>query len=339
MKIIEQLLVIGQTWTGATATLLAIVTLLTLRRVLPVEQRGRGAVSVFFLGLALICSLSASAALKVNAYTAWGLLSFLSLVSVVFGLTGLAMLVVFDVALNRTCLRVPSILRDLIHVSIVLLLVLTILYYRGLDPLSLVTTSAVVTAVIGLALQGTIANIFAGLSLHFDRTLGMGDWVHAGEVVGRIVEIKWRSTSLRTEDGDLVIVPNGRLLDTEVQNLSQPDDTHRMCVKVGFHYRHPPNEVASVLLAAIGDTPGVLPKPEPDCLLLDFADSAVVYAVRYWINDFTRHTTIGSELRTRIWYAANRAGLEIPFPIRTIVVPPVAVTLPTVGQGDGVANN
>jgi small-conductance mechanosensitive channel len=242
----------------------------------------------------------------------------------VCGLTGLVGLIVFDFLLDRLHIRVPLILRDLIHLSIIVLITLTILYQRGFDPLSLVTTSAVLTAVIGLALQSTISNVFAGLALHTDRTVGIGDWVQAGNMVGRIQEIKWRSTSLWTEDGDLVIVPNSRLLDAEVQNLSRPNDVHRMWVKVGFHYRHPPNEVKRILLDAVRGTPGVRPEPAPDCVLLDFADSALTYALRYWISDFAHHTAIESEVRTRIWYAARRGGLEIPFPIRTILMPTVA---------------
>jgi small-conductance mechanosensitive channel len=321
MQIVERLLLLGQTWAGTTATLLAIVLLLLLRRLLPAGQYKRGTVSLFFLCSALVFGLSATAALKVGAYTFWGVLSFLDLFSLICGVTGLAGLVMFDLVLNRTRVRVPSILRDLIHLSIVVAIVLTILYQRGFDPLSLVTTSAVLTAVIGLALQSTIANVFAGLALHIDRTLGIGDWVQAGSMIGRINEIKWRSTSLWTEDGDLVLMPNSRLLDTEVQNLSRPDGVHRMCVKVGFHYRHPPNEVKQILRDAIYGTPGVRTEPTPDCILLDFADSAIIYALRYWISDYSQHTTIESEVRTRIWYAAHEAGLEIPFPIRTIVMP------------------
>lgn len=321
MTLLNQLFVIGQTWTGTIATLLAIVTLLILRRFLATEQRTRGTVSLTFLCFALLFGLGATVALKVSSYTVWGALSFLGLLSFVCGLTGLAGLVVFDFVFNRTRVRVPSILRGLIHISVITVIVLTILYQRGLDPLSLITTSAVLTAVIGLALQSTIANAFAGLALHADRTLGIGDWVQAGMLVGRINEIKWRSTSLWTEDGDLVIVPNGRLLDAEVQNLSRPDDVHRMWIKIGFHYRHPPNEVKRILLDAVCGSLGVRTEPAPDCLLLDFADSAITYALRYWINDYTHHAVIESEVRTRIWYAARRGGLEIPFPIRTLILP------------------
>ena len=71
------------------------------------------------------------------------------------------------------------------------------------DGFSPVTTSAVINAAdLVLALQSTIANVFAGLALHTDRTLGIGDWVQAGAMIGRINEIKWRSTSLLMEDGE-----------------------------------------------------------------------------------------------------------------------------------------
>ena len=92
-----------------------------------------------------------------------------------------------------------------------------------------------------------------------------------------------------------------------------------MTVRVGFHYRHPPDEVRSVLVAAVRDTPGVLDQPPPDCGPHDFGESAIVYGLRYWIADFEHDTVIDEKVRTRIWYAAQRAGLEIPYPIRTVI--------------------
>src|SRR5215510_13957254 len=139
MQFIEHLLLIGQTWTGATATLLTIVILLVLRRLLPAEQRKRGTVTLFFLWFAFVFGLSATAALKMEAYTLWGVLSSLDLLSLVCGVTGLTGLVMFDLILPRLHVRVPSLVRDLISLSVVVLIVLTILYQRGLDPLSLVT--------------------------------------------------------------------------------------------------------------------------------------------------------------------------------------------------------
>jgi CRP-like cAMP-binding protein len=190
----------------------------------------------------------------------------------------------------------------------------------GVNLLGLVTTSAVLTAVIGLALQNTISNLFAGLALQLDGMIGAGDWIKAGDNVGRVMQIKWRTTNLLTKDGDVVRVPNAELLSGRLINYNKPTPMHRVWLKVGFHYRHPPNTVKRVLLAAIQEAPGVLTEPPPDVVPLDFADSSILYALRYWITDFEADVRIDGEVRTRVWYAALRAGLEIPFPTRTVLM-------------------
>ena len=78
-----------------------------------------------------------------------------------------------------------------------------------------------------------------------------------------------------------------------------------MTVRIGFHYRHPPNEVRRVLLAAVRDTPGVANHPPPDCGPGDFGESAIEYGLRYWTADFAHDTTIDEEVRARLWYAAQ----------------------------------
>jgi len=132
VQLFNQILIVGQTWTGSAATLGTILALLVLRRVLSREQRKHMRVPLFFLGLALVLGLSATAALKIGAYTVWGLLSFLDLLSLIVGITSLLSFVVFDLVLNRTRVRVPALVRDLIHVSILFLIVLTILYDTSL---------------------------------------------------------------------------------------------------------------------------------------------------------------------------------------------------------------
>jgi small-conductance mechanosensitive channel len=228
-------------------------------------------------------------------------------------------LFVFDVVLPRLRIDVPSIVRDLVLVTIGVAISMGFLRLAGLDVFSLVTTSAVLTAVIGLALQSTIANVFSGLGLQLDRTLRHGEWIEVGSRIGRILEIGWRSTRIETKDGDTIFVPNSELISKEVLNFARPSGAHRMTVRIGFHSRHPPNEVRGVLVAAIRGVPGILAEPSPDCGPIEFADSAVIYALRYWIEDFSHDTLIHEEVHTRIWYASRRAAFEMPFPTRTLV--------------------
>src|SRR5262249_45737291 len=167
--------------------------------------------------------------------------------------------------------------------------------------------------------QSTISNLFAGLSLQVDRTINVGDWVQIGSRTGKILEFKWRSTLLVTRDGDAVILPNSSLLGNEVLNFCKPTKEHRATVKVGIAYRHPPNEVKKILLGAVDGVPGVLKTPAPTCAPAEFGDSAIIYALRYWIDDMQREIAIEGEVRTRLWYSIQRAALEVPYPTRTLI--------------------
>ena len=301
---------------GATVALLGLP---ILRWLAPRNRRHRGGPARLFLGLALLFAASAIGVGTMGAASPGNILQLVGLLALILGLVATSGLFVFDVVLPRVRVDVPSIVRDLLLVTIGVAISMGFLRLAGLDVFSLVTTSAVLTAVVGLALQSTIANVFSGLGLQLDRTLRHGEWIEVGGRVGKILEIGWRSTRIHTKDGDTVFVPNSELVSKEVLNFARPTGTHRMTVRIGFHYRHPPNEVRRVLLAAIRDTPGIVSHPAPDCGPIEFGDSAVVYALRYWIADVARDTAIDDDVHTRMWYAARRAGLEIPSPIRTLV--------------------
>jgi small-conductance mechanosensitive channel/CRP-like cAMP-binding protein len=306
-------------WDGFLLTLAILVVLLFVRRLLPPDRRQRGRIALAFLALSLVLRLVGGALHLVHEGAAT-VLAFIAALLEAFGVTGFVALLVFDIAFARVRLHVPSLVRDIIQGVVLAIITIGVLDAAGVNVAGIITTSAILTAVIGLALQSTISNLFAGLSLQLDRTIGVGDWVHIGQRIGRIAEIKWRSTLLVTRDGDNVILPNAVLLSNEVLNYSKPTREHRIWLRVGIAYRHPPNQVRQVLLEAARDVPGVLATPAPDCFPTEFGDSAITYALRYWIDDVQREAGIDGEIRSRIWYATQRAGLEIPFPIRTVFV-------------------
>ncbi len=312
---------------AAVASLLVLVPL----RVFTRGTSPRGGMTRVLLMLAAVLAGLAIGCAQLGLVDAVQLFQFAALVALIAGLVGLLGFILFDLLLARAGIVLPPILRDLLEVAASVLITLALLRSWGFNVVGLVTTSAVLTAVVGLALQTTLANLFGGLALQLDRTVGQGDWVRVGNNTGRVVEVGWRATRLVATDGTTLIVPNGQLVAGELVNLSRPTHSVRRTVEVGFHYRHPPNTVRDVLLAAIRDVSGVLPQPVPDCLPLQFADSAIVYGLRFWVADFERAVPIEGEVRTRIWYAARRAGLEIPSPIRTLVQPePVPA-----GEGEG----
>ncbi len=308
------------TWLSLGTALGSLVASAALRRLLPREERTRGGVTTAFLALGLLLGLIRLTLVAAGAgnSAAGRAISLLTTFFVAMGAIGVLLMFAFEVVPSRARMRFPSIVRDLLQLVAFAVILFGVLSQSGVHVLSLITTSAVLTAVIGLALQSTIANLFAGIVLHMDRDLGVDDWVQVGQRTGRISEIRWRSTILRTTDGDTVILPNGQLIAQEVYNFSRPSTRHRRAVRVGFHYQHPPNDVRRVLTEAVLGAPGVMPDPAPDCYPVEFGDSAVIYALRFWIDSFAQHTDIEGEVRVRVWYAARRAGFEVAYPTRTL---------------------
>jgi small-conductance mechanosensitive channel/CRP-like cAMP-binding protein len=300
--------------------LVALGILVFLRRMLPPENRDHGGVLKIFLAVGALLAFIRLGLLTVGVgRLAMGrLLTMLSTFFVAMGVIGTAVMGVFEILPRRANIRFPLLLRDLVLVLGFVVVVAGVLGQSGVDVASLVTTSAVLTAILGLALQSTLTNLLAGVLLHVDRSLGVGDWVQFGQRKGCIMEIRWRSTVLRTTDGDTVIIPNAQITAQEVHNFSRPLPRHRAQVHIGFHYRHPPGDVRHVLVEAARGAPEVLTDQSPDCFPVEFGDHSIVYVLRYWIDRFDRDADIRGEVLSRVWYAAQRAGLEIPFPTRTI---------------------
>ena len=124
----------------------------------------------------------------------------------------------------------------------------------------------------------------------------------------------WRAVTLLTLDDNFVTIPNATVSKAEIVNFHAPTMATARRVKVGVEYDIPPCDVQRVLKAAALETPGVVQKPEPDIRLTDFADSSIVYTVKFWIDQPARHDPIEQAVRVNIWYRLKQAGYGIPFP-------------------------
>jgi small-conductance mechanosensitive channel len=289
-----------------------------LRRLAVRGRRHRGGVARALLALAFLLAAMAGVMGTMGAASPGNVLQLASLLALLLAVVALGGMVVFDAVLPRLRIDVPSIVRDLVLVVLAVAIGMGFLRLAGLDVFSLVTTSAVLTAIVGLALQNTIANVVSGLGLQLDRTLRRGEWIEVGDHIGKILEIGWRATRVHTKTGDTIFVPNGELVTKDVRSFGRSAGAHRLTIRIGFHYRHAPRDVRAVVLAAVRGAPGVLERPAPECGPVEFGDSAFVYELRYWIGDFAHDSTIDEEVHARLWYAARDAGLELPFPTRTL---------------------
>ncbi len=225
------------------------------------------------------------------------------------------------VAKEEKRVELPRIVRDLIRLAVIVLAVLFALKaFLGLEPTALIATSTVLSAVIGLAMQDLLANIFAGVALQIGKPFRIGDWVTAYDQTGTVVSTSWRATRIKTRDNHLVEIPNANIAKAEIYNYSVPTPLQRRHVEVGVVYSAPPNKVKKVLKEAALAARGVLKEPEPDVLLTNYGDFAITYRLRYWLKDFADVPRTEDRIMTNIWYQFRRAGITIPFPIRDVTL-------------------
>ena len=125
----------------------------------------------------------------------------------------------------------------------------------------------------------------------------------------------WRATKLRTKAGNFVVVPNNIVAKEAITNYSEPIVPTRLEVEVGASYLSTPGDVKKAILDAVANVPKALRTPPPDALLHSFDGSAITYRARFWIDNYEMDEIVRDEVRTAIFYAFGRHGIEIPWPI------------------------
>lgn len=217
----------------------------------------------------------------------------------------------------------PKIIRDLTQGLVYTGCLLLALQSAGVEPGSILTTSALLTAVIGLSLQETLGNLFAGLAVQVQRPFDVGDWIQFDQDkahIGRVVEINWRATKVLTLDQVEVIVPNGALARAPIVNFTKPTTISRRSVYVTAPYDVPPQKVSEVIRAALVGCFGVVVEPPISVVTNGFHDTGVEYWVRFFTDKFDQRDRVDGAVRDRIWYAFARANIGIPYPHRTLEI-------------------
>lgn len=182
----------------------------------------------------------------------------------------------------------------------------------------ILTTSAVLTAVIGLAAQATLSNFFAGLAIQFEHPFGLGDWIAVGDVEGEVISITWKSTRLLTRDRHMIYLPNSATLTGALRVPTRPTRDYTVKFLIGLEYDAPPNKVRRVLLDVVRRQPQVLPDPPAEVRLKRFGDFSIDYEVRFTLDDpKLEHATV-CRIQNDLWYALRRNQIRIPFPIRDV---------------------
>jgi small-conductance mechanosensitive channel len=218
---------------------------------------------------------------------------------------------------------IPHFLREVVGgiiFLIVLLFVLSYGYHAETQLKGLLAGSGVVAIIVGFAGQNLFAGIIGGISIQINKPYKVGDWLQVGERFAEVMEINWRSTRLRTNDNIYLDIPNNEMVSHAIVNLHYPTEVHAMRIRVGVEYKNPPNLVKDALFHATSTADGVLAQPKVKVFLVDFADFAVIYEIKYYMGNHSRINEINDAVRTNVWYELKRRGITIPFPIRTLHV-------------------
>src|SRR5690606_7776536 len=249
-------------------------------------------------------------------------LSALLLILMCLGRAGFV-LVVDSLLAGRWTRPFPKIFRDILEGLIYVAAVLATLRAAGAELSALLTTSALLTAVVGLSLQDTLGNLFAGLSIQAQHPFEVGDWIQYNEdpnVVGRVVEINWRATRVITLDQVEIVIPNGPLAKAPLRNFTKPTELSRRALRVVVPRDVPPHRVRAAIEAGLHETEGVLLHPAPDVVTEAFTDYGMRYWVRFFIDDYESRERTDGLARERIWYALRRAGIPIAVPVHDVAL-------------------
>jgi small conductance mechanosensitive channel len=184
---------------------------------------------------------------------------------------------------------------------------------------SLIAGAGVAGLAIGLAVQGTLSNTFAGISLSIKDDINIGDFIESNGFAGTVVDINLRDTKIRTIDNNLVIIPNNSISGNPYKNYSLTQDL-RVAIESGVGYDSDLNEVESITKKTISDR-FTHRKDEIAFYYLSFGDSAINFQLRFWIQATKRNTLVKarSEAIVLIKEAFDKENINIPYPITTII--------------------
>jgi small-conductance mechanosensitive channel len=199
----------------------------------------------------------------------------------------------------------------------------TVIVFREVarfDVVGLVTTSAVLTAVLGLAAQEPLKDLFAGLELQLDDVFEVGDFIDVGEgILGTVVSVNWRDTCLKDITGALVVIPNTKVTEVVVKNYGRFGSMGNR-FSIGLDYALPPAQARQLVLGVLEQHPRVLKTPCPAVRVENFADSAITYEILAFQppGNLADRLNLRSELLEQIWYAMERNGHSVPYPVREL---------------------
>ncbi len=199
-----------------------------------------------------------------------------------------------------------------------IVVVFAVLSFAGVNVTPFLAASAALLVGLGLALQELFQDVIGGIFIIIDKSLLVGDIVEIEGKVGRVIDIKLRTTRAVTRDDKIIIIPNHKFITDTIYNYTQNRRTTRESVQVGVAYGSDTAKVKELLLESVAKQAGVLKSPKPFVLFENFGDSSLDFGIYFYINDSFTDPRIKSEIRFTIDMLFREHNVTIPFPQRDV---------------------
>ncbi len=245
---------------------------------------------------------------------------FISMALVISFVRFIGYLVVKTAYRNTVQSEISSLLKSVISIIIYIVSFFIIFQseFTNVQLAPLFTGSTIIGIVVGLALQDTLGNLFAGLALQADAPFQVGDVIAITNRGSGVVEsVSWRGVKIRTFQNKLLVISNA-VLGKETIEVAPKNNLNARVVFFNSHYSASPAHTIQVVRDAIRQVENVTQKMRPVVRIRNLGESAVEWEVKYWLDDYTRHNDTDALIRQRIWYVFQREKIPFAFPTRTI---------------------
>jgi small-conductance mechanosensitive channel len=196
--------------------------------------------------------------------------------------------------------------------------------YPSVNLAALFTGSTIIGIVVGLALQDTLGNLFAGIAIQADQPFQVGDVLMISNRGTGVVEgVSWRGIKIRTFQNKLLVMSNA-VMSKETVEVAPKDNLNARIVHFNTVYSASPSKTATAVREAVRQVENVSPKMRPVVRIRNFGDSSLDWEVKYWCENYARYNDSDAQIRQRIWYVFNREKIDFAFPTRTVHMEPRA---------------
>lgn len=209
---------------------------------------------------------------------------------------------------RKTGKEIPKVLKQVVAFIIyAIAFFLVVAFVLQREVTALVATSGVLTAVVGLAIQANISDIFSGIAINMESPFQVGDWIKVGSDEGKVIDITWRTTRIQNGSGNMVMIPNSNISGAVIMNYHMPQSKYWFGFTVHVSSEHRPDEVEKLLQDAVSAVKEV---EEPWVIFTGLTDWSADYWVYFWIENYGNRFTIQNRVWIKVWTVLNRAGIK-----------------------------